>query len=57
MGYENIYDLVVDVEEDMGLDFAQTECSSKKIELFYISLLLFILSNQINIYIYIGNIL
>ena len=42
-GYENIYDLVVDIEEDRNLGSVQINCSSKMLGLFYISLLLFIL--------------
>ena len=44
LGYENIYDLEVDVEEDMGFNSVQIDCSSKMMNLFYISVLLFILN-------------
>ena len=43
-GYENIYDLIVDVEEDRDLDSVNINCSAKMLNLFYISLLLFILN-------------
>ena len=43
-GYNNIKDVVVDVEEDMNLDYVSIKCSSKMLYLFYISLLLFILN-------------
>ena len=42
-GYENIYDVEVDVEDDMNLPNVSIDCTSKTLDLFYISLLLFIL--------------
>jgi len=39
-GYENIYDLEVDLEEDMDLDSVYIHCSSTILNLFYIILLL-----------------
>ena len=43
-GYNNIRDVVVDVKEDMNLDYVSIDCSSKMLDLFYISLLLFVLN-------------
>ena len=43
-GYENIYDVVVDVKEDKDLDNVSVDCSSNNLDLFYIFLLLFILN-------------
>ena len=39
-GYKNIYDLEVDIEEDKNLDSVSIQCTSKILNLFYISLLL-----------------
>ena len=43
-GYENIYDLEVDIEEDMNLGSVFVDCTSRMLDLFYISLLLFMLN-------------
>ena len=43
-GYNNIYDVVVDVEEDKNLDSVNIDCKSKMLKVFYISLFLSILN-------------
>ncbi len=43
-GYDNIYDLEVDIEEDKNLDSVNIYCISTILDLFYRSLILFILN-------------
>ena len=42
-GYDNIYSVEVDIEKNKNLDSVSIHCTSKMLDLLYISLLLFIL--------------